>query len=402
MASNTPSYTFIDATGLVTADTADIKETVQNEFKGALGDNLSLEDSTPQGRLIDIETDARVSVLENNAMLANSFNVMMAYGTFLDAILANFGLYREGATSSSVVAVVSGVPGTVIPANSQASTSSGVVFYAENQITIPDGGTTSATFLSLETGEIACAANSLTRIIDGTFGWETINNPSPAVLGTEKESDASVKTRYLQSGLYTGATLVADYQNAVNKVANVKSTYFYDNDTSETVTIDGVNINAHSIYCCVDGGNADDVAQALFSRKSPGCGYTGNTKVNVTDSIANATYEVSFDFATQVPIYASITVSTGTAAAPDLEATIKQAFIDYSNGNIEGFSGFKVGGDISAFEIAAGIGAAVTGIVVQDLKIGTISGNLSTAEIPININQVAQFSIENITVTIND
>ncbi len=142
------NYTYINDKGIVVADTADIKETVQEEFKKALGADISLEDSTPQGRLIDVETEARVTVVENNALLANMFNVMESYGTFLDALLANFGMYREGATSSKVKATISGVPNTVIPAGSQGSTESGAVFYLENSVTIPDSGSIDTVFLS--------------------------------------------------------------------------------------------------------------------------------------------------------------------------------------------------------------------------------------------------------------
>lgn len=116
------NYTYLENAGVVVADTADIKEKVQQEYKNALGQNLSLEDSTPQGRLIDAETGARTAVVENNALVVNLFNFNMAYGLALDAMGANFGLFRKGATSSRVIATVTGTAGTVIPANSQVST----------------------------------------------------------------------------------------------------------------------------------------------------------------------------------------------------------------------------------------------------------------------------------------
>lgn len=83
---------------------------------------------TPQGRLITAETAARANVVRTNSLTANMFNINLAYGKALDALGAMFGLYREGATSSSVLATITGVSGTVIPANSQASTAKGVVF----------------------------------------------------------------------------------------------------------------------------------------------------------------------------------------------------------------------------------------------------------------------------------
>ena len=160
MASN---YTFTDNNGIVIADTADIKETIQGEYQTALGADLSLEDATPQGRLIDIETDARAAVIENNVLISNSINFNLASGIILDAWGANFGLTRGAAISSSVLATITGVAGTVISAGSQAATQNGDIFYLENTVTIPVGGSITATFLSLEKGPIPCPVNSLTK-----------------------------------------------------------------------------------------------------------------------------------------------------------------------------------------------------------------------------------------------
>lgn len=180
MASN---YIFLDNNGVVVADTADIKETIQNEYLAALGSDLSLEDATPQGRLIDIETNCRTAVIENNVRVANSINFNLASGIMLDAWGANFDLIRDPATSSSVIATITGMPGTTISAGSTAATQTGDLFYCENNVTIPASGTINATFLSVEKGEIPCAVNSLTKIIDGTLGWETITNSTAAILG---------------------------------------------------------------------------------------------------------------------------------------------------------------------------------------------------------------------------
>ena len=63
------NYIFSTSNGIILPDTADIKTGVQEEFTAAFQDlgALSLEDSTPQGRLIDIETNSRSAVLTYNA-----------------------------------------------------------------------------------------------------------------------------------------------------------------------------------------------------------------------------------------------------------------------------------------------------------------------------------------------
>lgn len=395
------NYTYINDKGIVVADTADIKETVQEEFKKALGADISLEDSTPQGRLIDVETNARASVMENNALLANLFNVMESYGVFLDSLLANFGMYREGATSSKVKATISGVPNTVIPAGAQVSTENGAVFYLENSVTIPQSGEIIVTFLSKEKGKIECAAGALSKIIDGTLGWEAVINSSSAELGVERESDLAFKERFKAFGLFSGKSLLEDYESAINKIDNVKSSFVYDNPSSEVIIYDSVSINPHSIFCCVDGGSDSDVAKAIFEVKSAGCGYTGNKTVQVVDKVSSVSYPVSFSRPIEISICYKIVLDKGTSSSLDLVDSIKQAVVDYSNGKIAPFSGFQIGKNISPFESAAAINSYVSGITVMDLQVGLNKNELSTSEIDVHVNQVARVDKENIVVVIN-
>ena len=392
MASN---YTYLDNAGIVVADTADIKTTVQTEFQNALGAELSLEDSTPQGRMIDIETDARAAVIENNALIANLFNFKMAYGLFLDAMGANFGLEREASTSSQVTATITGVYNTVIPAGSQAATQGGDIFYAENDITIPIGGSTTATFLSLEKGPIPCAANTLTKIIDGTLGWETISNADAAVLGKFKQSDASFKKEFDNNGLFTGASILEDYKNELNKVPNLISAFVYDNGSDTTITYDTVSIAPHSVYACVDGGTNAAVAYALFRRKSSGSAWAGSDVTQtVQDSVYGATYTVKFDRPTNISIYYDVEFDVGTNASADPEQAVKDAILAYTNS-------LEVGGDVLPFQVAAAINQAVSGINITSFKLGTAPGSLSTSAITIHVNQVAKTTSANISTTIN-
>ncbi|MBQ2285202.1 MAG: baseplate J/gp47 family protein [Clostridia bacterium] len=393
------NYIFTDNNGIVVADTADIKETIQGEYQTALGADLSLEDSTPQGRLIDIETDARTAVIENNVLISNSINFNLAFGIMLDAWGANFGLTRGAATSSNVIATITGVAGTVISAGSQAATQNGDIFYLENMVTIPASGSVTATFLSLEKGTITCPVNSLTKIIDGTLGWETITNSAPAVLGTETESDASFKQRFYDAGLFTGMSLVEDYNNALMNVPNVISCYVRDNGDSSAIVYDTVTIDGHSVFACVDGGDNTEVATALFKRKSGGCGWTGLTgqsvTVNVVDPTYGDTYPVTFNRPEQVLIYIAVTASIGISIVEDLETAIQNAITNYINT-------LKIGADVILLSLAAAINSAVPGINLTTLTIGTSSGSLASSNITIHINQVAKTITDNITVTIND
>lgn len=393
-------YNYIVNTGVIVPDTSDLKNDITEEYKDALGSDMNTTAGTPQGRLIDAETISRSSVVRTNSLTANMFNINLAYGKALDALGSMFSLYREGATSSSVLATVTGVSGTVIPANSQASTAKGVIFYLENQITIPESGTIQAIFLSLEKGEVACAIGELTKIIDGTFGWETITNDVPAVLGTPQESDESFKARFPE-GIFTGKSLSEDYSSALSKVENLNSSYVYDNYTSETITIDGVEIKPHSLYSCVEGGTDEAVAEALFSVKSSGCGYTGNTTVAVKDPTYGNDYKVSFDRPEQILIDVKVTITQESSAEMDLQQAVIDTILSYASGGISTVQGLKVNVDVSPFEIAGALSCTLSSISVQKVEIAVHGQELATAVVPIKINQIAVIQASNITVVIN-
>lgn len=395
MASN---YTFLDNNGIVVADTADIKETVQNEYLAALGSDLSLEDSTPQGRLIDIETNCRTAVINNNVAIANSINFNLAHGITLDAWGANFDLTRDPAKSSSVIATITGVAGTVISEGSTAQTQAGDLFYAENNITIPQSGSITATFLSVEKGPVPCPVGALTKIIDGTLGWETITNETPAVLGQLRQSDASYKQEFYDNGLFSGMSLIEDYDNALMQVENVISARVIENGLSTTKVVDNITLLAHSVYACVDGGNDTDIANALFYRKSAGSNWTGLTgqtvTVDVVDETYGDTYQIIFNRPNQVQIYATVTASAGTSTSTNLEDDIKTVISNYINIH-------KIGENLSILQLAQAINTALPGIVLNSIAIGTSAGSQTTSDITIHVNQVAKVTATNITVTIN-
>ena len=216
----------------------------------------------------------------------------------------------------------------------------------ENRVTIPSSGTINATFLSLEKAAIPCPVGSLTKIIDGTLGWETINNSTAAILGNSRESDESFKQQFYDAGLFSGMSLIEDYDNAIKNVENVISCYVRDNGTNAAVVYDGVTIAAHSVYACVDGGDNTEIATALFQRKSGGCNWTAiagqSVTVNVVDPTYGDTYQVIFNRPDEISIYADITLSAGTSTESDLVTAVQTAVTNYINT-------LKIGGDVVLF-----------------------------------------------------
>ena len=385
--------------GVIIPDTSDLQQEVQQEYVSALGDDLDLSPETPQGRLIEAETLCRKAVLDNNALIANTLNPNTSFGVFLDALCAMTGTVRATATRTAVLCTLTGSPGTLVPAGSQARTKAGDMFSLVNDTTIPASGSVQSYFEAVETGAVACQVDTLTQIVTPVTGWETVNNPTAAVLGTEEESDSSLRAKRQQQ-LYRGEALLQAIISAVRQVEGVLSVYGYENYTNAIQTVDGISIQPHSIYIVADGGEDADIAQAIFEHKSLGCGYTGTEEVTVTDAFGTP-YEVAFNRPEYQPVQINVTVTApSTSVTADIQQSVKDALSAWANGEISGISGLGLGVDVSPFEAAAAISDYLPDLFVNNVQVGLVSGSLGTSVLEMKVNQKATLSQDNITVTV--
>ncbi len=393
------NYQYNTPKGIIIPDTTQIQSEVEQEFKNALGQDLDVTPSTPQGRLIETETIARKRVIENMALLANMFNKDQAFGIWLDVILKFFGAEREGATATKVVCQLTGQSGTEILANAQAKDTNGNIYYLENSVTLDENGTGEGIFVCMVKGAVECPANSLTQIVTAILGWESITNASAGVVGKDGESDNQARKK-LTITRYSGEGQRANIENAILLVENVDDCLVLENDTNSSVTKEGITITKpHSIYICVDGGNDNDIAKAIFKAKSGGSAFgadSGNTEEGYLVSVQTEGTTVTFARPEQIAIKVKVTLKSGQAT-DEIKAKVKQAIINYAGGVYGQVDGLKIGTEVSAFEIASAITIEVPDIYISQVEITTVEDNtFSTATIEINANQKATIDANNI------
>lgn len=393
-------YGYIVNTGVIVPDTSATLDQVQGEFRAAFGSDLDISPETPQGVLIAGEVLARDAVARNNAALANQINPNLAGGVFLDALWALTGGRRFTATPSMVRGVVlSGVPSTIIPAGAIASVNTdGARFILASPVVLGPDGTGLGIFQSESLGSIPATIGALNTVVTSVLGWETVFNPYAAEEGDPGESDAAARRRRRRTLALQGVSLPEAIVSGVNDLPGVQSLSFRENVEDDPVVIEGVTLDPHSIYVCVDGGLDRDIALMLLRKKSMGCAWNGTTSVSVVEPFSGQTYPVKFSRPEIIPIYMRIFVSPGAPFA-DVPATVRNAVLAYASGEQED-TGFVVGGDVSAFEIAGAVNRAAAPIYVTNLEISTDGVTFSTATIPITIAQKAAVLAGNIAVTV--
>lgn len=141
---------------------------------------------------------------------------------------------------------------------------------------------------------------------------------------------------------------------------------------SGTLQLGGVVIAPNTLYVCAAGGAQADIAKAIFSKKSPGCGYTGNTTVTVYDTSApyvapGVPYSITYQAAANVTIAFNVTILNGVTVPSNAQSLIATAIASAFSGS-DGSPSAQIGAMVLASRFYAGI--ASLGAWAQVISIG--------------------------------
>lgn len=383
------NFNYIDATGVIVPDTADLRSEVEGEWRSAFGQDLPTNPETPQGTIITMETESRDALVRNNAELANQINPDIAGGVWLDALWSLTGGSRRGATRSRLNGVeFRGISGTIIPAGSLASvTGSGARFKTLVNILLDPTGFATSTMEAVDTGPVSAAVGALDDVASSVLGWEQVYNPSEAVLGQDKESDVSSRRRRRQTLALQSNGAPEAIISRLYDTTGVRSLSFRENITDAPIVIDGITIPAHFIYACVEGGSDLEVADSLHASKAVGPGYTGSVVVPITDPASGQVYSIKFDRPTERTFRARVTVKPSTL---DVMNIVPDAIELYANGELEGDPGLVVNQNLSPFELAGAVNSVEPRIFITKVELSEDGISWNSNEVVITLNQVAR------------
>lgn len=335
--SQLPDISFA-ASGPQVPDAPEVLAWVQARFQEAFGPELNLDQSTPQGQLITTLTACIVAKNSELLYLAQMFDPDTAEGVFQDALGRIYFLNRQAAASSVADCLCVGLPGTVIPGTDGDSTpalaqdESGRQWRCTRTGTIPESGSLTLPFASVDTGPIPCPARSIATIVSVIAGWDTITNPEAGVVGRDVEGRAAFETRRRQSVALNGLGPVAAIYSRVMAVDGVIDALVEQNVTDEPISIGTVALKPHSVYVSVVGGEDADVAQAIARSKSAGSDMNGNTSYTVIDAVTGAQQLITFERPDSLRIGVRVTLVETPTTPSDIETLIKAAVVASATG----------------------------------------------------------------------
>ncbi len=379
---------YVDGSGLHMPTYADILEDMISSMKQIYGNDIYLENDSADYQFLSILA-LKVSDSYQAVQYAyNSRSPSTAIGAALDSVVKLNGIYRKAAGYSTCELTITGTAFTEIK-NGSAKDTTGNIWNLPASVVIGSDGTVKAVATCATAGAVTALPGDITDINTPTFGWTAVTNEVSAIQGNAIETDGELRQRQTISVSNPSQTMLAGTLGALRALKNVARVSVYENDTNISAVDEDNNpygLPAHSVTCVVEGGDDNDIAEAILYHKGIGCYTNGSTAVKVTDQNEYIN-TVRFYRPTYVPIYVHVTVKKYTGYISSLASTIKSAVYSY-------LEGLEIGRDVSI--------SMLTGIVVgcnpnpskpifgiSSITIGRSESALKAGDVDIGYNEVA-------------
>jgi len=313
--------TTIDANGVSVPLFEDVLNYLSDQYKAIYGTDVNLDPDTQDGQWVGVVASVLHDTNQTIAATYLSYSPTYAVGAGLSSVVKINGIRRQRASVSTVAVLLVGQAGTFINNGAVGDNLSlNTVWALPAEVTIPPVGQILVTATCTDLGSITANVGTLTQILTPTPGWQTVTNPYAAVVGQPVETDAQLRRRQTQSTANPSQTVVLGIQGAIEDLPTVQRVMVYENPTGAN---DANGIPPYSMAAVVEGGDVQEVAQAIALRKTPGSPTYGTTSVIVYDT-RGIPAQINFFELTLVPI----TVNIAIKALAGFTGAIEQAMIN--------------------------------------------------------------------------
>lgn len=382
----------IDESGILKPDYADVLAYVEAEFRTIYGQDIYIEPDSQDGQMLAIWARGIDDCNSLMVEVYNSFSPSTARGVGLSSNVKLNGLRRRQASFSTVDLLITGQVGTTI-SEGIAQDTDGLQWMLPPSVVIPIDGDITVTATARLAGAQLALPNTITIIGTPTRGWQSVTNPGAAVAGVAIETDAELRRRQSVSTALPSLTVFEGTVGLVASLSGVTRYRGYENDTS---VADSDGIPAHSISLVVEGGDAQQIGQAIADKKTPGTGTYGTTEVTVVDN-----YGVSRQIRFYRPTLAEIQVQISVIPLPGytaaVELSIRQAVVSF-------LSSLQIGEDVEWGEIFVPANLALASgsktFKISSVQIGRDGGALGVSDINIAFNEAASATLADVTVVV--
>lgn len=389
---------YVDSTGLHIPTYNDILEDMIAAMKQIYGDDIYLDNSSPDYQLLSIFALKQSDTLQALAYAYNARSPETAIGASLDRVVKLNGIKRKAAGHSTCQVKITGSPFTQIT-NGAVKDRAGLTWDLPANVVIDSNGTAYTVATCRTAGAVSALAGDISQIETPTYGWVSVTNEVAAVLGNAQETDAQLRERQTISTANPSQTMLDGTKGAIAALKNVSRYAVYENDTNvSSVTDDNpYGLPAHSVTCVVEGGTDEDVAEAIFLHKGIGCYTHGDVEVQYTDQ-NDYINRVRFFRPVYKDIFVKVVLKKYTGYISTMTVKVREAVYNY-------LAALTIGSDVSASvlsNIITDCNPSLTKPIfgIKELKLGLSKSAMAAQDIDIGFKEIPNPAYANIEVTL--
>ena len=329
---------YIGENGLVVQSLEEIKDDLIAKFKVIYGDDINLEQNSPDGQLINILAQEKKDILDLFTQLYNNLDVDAVYGLPQQVLYKLNGLSINAYTYSFVYVNVSVTEDVTLPGlDDNLNNADGTGYtvrdtngnrYILTQTTnLTAGTTTLLNFRAAELGSVTSLANTVTVMETVLKGVSGVNNPdNNYITGNTGETTAQFRQRRNRALNVASQGFNDSIQSQMLNLPDVTQCKVYDNKTDTTVN----DIPPHTVWVIVEGGTPEEIGQVIYANIPPGIPMKGTQSVVITKESGDIE-RFYYDLPQAVNLYVRATIKNFTASTLDTDYIKEQlAETDYN------------------------------------------------------------------------
>lgn len=312
--------------GVIAPTYYEVVEFLKAEYRAIYGPDVYLDNDSQDGQWIGVI--ARV-ITDCGAACVNAVSTFSPKTATKEALSRNVainGIRRAIPTYSTVDLTIGGTVGTVIK-NGYATDENGTKWILPTTVTIPLDGVVIVTATAEKAGAIFATAGSINRIGKPTRGWMIVTNSTPSTRGVAIELDVKLRQRQALSVANSAVSLEEAARGEILGLDGVTRCRTFSNSKK---VADTNGIPANSFCAVVYGGDSQEIAQVIKSKKSMGCDLYGNTNITLLNAY-NEPEVISFYRATVVNISYVLNITANASYSADTADSIKELLAEYTN-----------------------------------------------------------------------
>jgi len=281
----------------------DLFQLLSDGYKGIYGQDIDLDQESPDGQRVAIEAQARADIEAALQWLYSQMDPDFNTGDMQQIIAKLHGLYlRPGSRSQRDLKVTTDRP-VLLYNGYRIRDQANQVWFIKQDVTVPSG-TTIVTFFAQNFGKVTgLVTDSFTQLTPEP-GILNIVADAPAVVGRDEETPEQFRQRRNRSleNPATGSTGAIFAK--VAQLPGVTDLNIDENDTKIDDEVTG--IPANSIWLVVEGGAISEIVEIMVKQKGGGTGTKGGITGRYVETVVRpdgSTLQIVHDLHLDRPVY---------------------------------------------------------------------------------------------------